>query len=225
MKTWLRKHIPYIIFGLGWIAVLLLSILLPLRDVDQHILVFFTGSLVTVTAFYAWQTQQQAAASAEMAKEMRQLRYNAFRPTIMPECTKLVSFPGKRIITVALYNLGPGPALDVALTIFHTSLDSLQHEWREGRFPSGSFRQEQNLPVLGIDKEETRVQINYQTTTSLSDKMTFSIVVECKDVYDRVFRSGREFSVTKDASGNWITTPLAALSPHVVEHRLRSFHD
>lgn len=124
-KTRLRKYVPYIIFGLIEIAVLLLSILLPLTNIDQRILVFFTGSLVIVTAFYAWQTQQQADASVEMAKEMREQRLQTSRPMIIQKPVhevklKLGANPplGEAYFHhFVIVNVGNGPAIELEVSL------------------------------------------------------------------------------------------------------------
>lgn len=117
--------IPLILFILGVLFTIFIAYQggdLNAGDLAQTLL---TLGLVAVTAVYAWATQRQADANINMAKEMKNQRYDAVRPIIDIQkiivgnrdraLEVLAATEGKTDICLSckLKNIGLGPAIDV----------------------------------------------------------------------------------------------------------------
>lgn len=136
--------------------------------------------LVLVTALYASSAEKQANASAKMAEEMRNARYDALRPIIdivnmqqMPIELARQAYakePPKEL-TCKLCNVGVGPAIDVYSFVYHDSGERQRHDF--------------HTIAIGKEKGPERLSV------AQKDNRWF-LVAYYKDVYGRCFESSRE---------------------------------
>jgi hypothetical protein len=94
-----------------------------------------TGVLVAVTAYYAWQNRQ-------MVREMAASREVAILPKLVLDFAML----GPTVGAVKVSNVGPGPALDVDISISFEPVDVEKHEtiirrWTTSVMASGESRE------------------------------------------------------------------------------------
>lgn len=169
MKAPPKRYFPYIIFGAAELIVLLLFVV-PMTSLEQHILVFFTGTLAVVTAFYAWQTKQQAHANLEMAKEMKDARLAAQRPIVNIRSMGSTS----KEVTAKFQNIGTGPALNIRRYLTHPRLHFTFTHDRHTVMKVGDEEGQINFPVEGFDGQ---------------DWLGFAINCDYEDVYKQRFRS------------------------------------
>jgi len=161
--------------------------------------------LVGVTIFYAWQAKKardsaeaSAQASKRMAEEMRNTRYDAFRPIIdivemKIEPVELAKqaygaregkFPELPCI---LRNIGVGPAIGVSSFII---------------VPSNAMRRSWDFGTIAVREATSEMRLSLEQT---GDRMV--LIAYYKDVYGRDFESRREVTLDKERSG-WKIHPL-----------------
>ena len=199
-----RNEIIVLCVAASALAIVLIGLTLPdVINAAQCIEIIITFVLVLVTAGYvrrtaeiaeatreqAEATRRQADASMEMAREMKEQTYDAFRPVIdivkMPMepmemakqayCVGEGKFPELPCI---LHNIGVGPAIGVSSFIIVPSSDE-RRPWDFGTIAVGEKTLEKSLSL-----EQT------------GNRM--ALVAYYKDVYGRDIESRREVTLDKE---------------------------
>lgn len=179
-------------------------------QITNWLQIFLTLGLVVVTGAYAWSAHRQANASAKMAKEMENQRYDMVRPVIdiqwQPDAKEkaLVNNAGEIAIaqgqppqsqlpdklTCVLRNVGVGTATDVYSFI------------QAGTRPDDECHQLRPLGLLQING----VSEEWPLSLKEIDNHKF-LVAYYRDVHNRCFQSIREVS-RDDKRGNLKLDPL-----------------
>lgn len=132
-----------------------------------------TAVLVVVTAYYAWQTFQ-------MVGEMRASREVAVLPKLAIELATI----GPNAVDVALMNVGPGPALDVDVSLRFEPRDGVELEafdvrWKASVMASGD---QQQFAAARTDDEASYMQWDELSAAFAAIRLTG----ECTDALGNV---------------------------------------
>jgi len=176
------------------VAASIISVLYHYNQIDtaQTLEIAALTTLVLITAWYAKHT-------ATMAKEMREQRYDAFRPIIdiveMPiEPTEQVKkafdagdgkFPEE--LPCVLRNIGVGPAISVSSFII---------------VPSNGGQRSWDFGTIAVGEKTSEFRLSPQ---QIGDRMF--LVAYYKDVYGRDVESRREVTLDKERHG-WKIHPM-----------------
>lgn len=192
---------------IAFVAAVIIGILRAFNQIDtaQTLEIAALTTLVLITAWYAKHT-------ATMAKEMREQRYDAFRPVIdivkMPmepmEMAKQAYGVGEGKfpeLPCILRNIGVGPAIGVSSFIIVPSSDE-RRPWDFGTIAVGEQTLEKSLSL-----EQT------------GDRMV--LVAYYKDIHGRGFVSKREVTLDKERSG-WKIHPLETEARKIAEEEYSS---
>ena len=176
------------------VAASIISVLYHYNKIDtaQTLEIAALTTLVLITAWYAKHT-------ATMAKEMREQRYDAFRPIIdivempMEPTEKLKKafdagdgkFPEE--LPCVLRNIGVGPAIGVSSFII---------------VPSNGGQRSWDFGTIAVGEKTSEFRLSPQQT---GDRMF--LVAYYKDVYGRDVESRREVTLDKERHG-WKIHPM-----------------
>ena len=179
---------------IAFVAAVIIGILRAFNQIDtaQTLEIAALTTLVLITAWYAKHT-------ATMAKEMREQRYDAFRPIIdiveMPiEPTERVKkafdagdgkFPEE--LPCVLRNIGVGPAIGVSSFII---------------VPSNGGQRSWDFGTIAVGEKTSEFRLSPQ---QIGDRMF--LVAYYKDVYGRDVESRREVTLDKERHG-WKIHPM-----------------
>jgi len=179
---------------IAFVAAVIIGILRAFNQIDtaQTLEIAALTTLVLITAWYAKHT-------ATMAKEMREQRYDAFRPIIdiveMPiEPTEQVKkafdagdgkFPEE--LPCVLRNIGVGPAIGVSSFII---------------VPSNGGQRSWDFGTIAVGEKTSEFRLSPQ---QIGDRMF--LVAYYKDVYGRDVESRREVTLDKERHG-WKIHPM-----------------
>jgi len=179
---------------IAFVAAVIIGILRAFNQIDtaQTLEIAALTTLVLITAWYAKHT-------ATMAKEMREQRYDAFRPIIdiveMPiETTERVKkafdagdgkFPEE--LPCVLRNIGVGPAIGVSSFII---------------VPSNGGQRSWDFGTIAVGEKTSEFRLSPQ---QIGDRMF--LVAYYKDVYGRDVESRREVTLDKERHG-WKIHPM-----------------
>jgi len=198
-----RTAIILLIMGLLFLTLLVFrGHELGVADWAQTLLMI---GLVLVTAFYASSANRQADASVKMADEMKEQRYDAFRPIIdivvqLMKGEELIKqgldakegkFP--KSLPCILRNIGVGPALE--LYSFIEGAGDEPRRWDFGAIPVAIGEEEMGYaPEMRLLLEQRG---NHR-----------ALVAYYKDVYGNRFESSREVALGKVGVGPLILRSL-----------------
>jgi hypothetical protein len=92
---------------------------------SDWVLSILTGLLVLITGYYAFQTwrlavaaKAQADSNTTMAAEMREQRYERYRPiVVIQESGWQRSSKGYQMVEATMTNVGSGPALELSFSL------------------------------------------------------------------------------------------------------------
>lgn len=179
---------------IAFVAAVIIGILRAFNQIDtaQTLEIAALTTLVLITAWYAKHT-------ATMAKEMREQRYDAFRPIIdiveMPiEPTEQVKkafdagdgkFPEE--LPCVLRNIGVGPAIGVSSFII---------------VPSNGGQRSWDFGTIAVGEKTSEFRLSPQ---QIGDRMF--LVAYYKDIYGRDVESRREVTLDKERHG-WKIHPM-----------------
>jgi flagellar biosynthesis protein FliQ len=179
---------------IAFVAAVIIGILRAFNQIDtaQTLEIVALTTLVLITAWYAKHT-------ATMAKEMREQRYDAFRPIIdiveMPiEPTEKVKkafdagdgkFPEE--LPCVLRNIGVGPAIGVSSFII---------------VPSNGGQRSWDFGTIAVGEKTSEFRLSPQ---QIGDRMF--LVAYYKDVHGRDVESRREVTLDKERHG-WKIHPM-----------------
>lgn len=175
-----------------FIAIILLCIGLVLRHplLEQMAII----ALVAITVLYVIFTHEQVEASKRMAEEMRESRFASFQPIIvMGRSPASVEPPDKSIVAeqttierrTYLYNVGPGPALNLRFFLKEPSRKN----------PSGTFSGPE-LRALGAGEV---YELDLLNTFGQMRWSSHDLTVEYEDIFGRKWCSGLELNYTSGA--------------------------
>lgn len=170
-----------------------------------------TAALVLVTATYVYLT-------SEIVRETKEQRQSAFMPILIAQCSSRMP----DTLEVALQNIGPGPALDIGLTVIDGLPNQVENAWKQGKTAGmGSILASFSLPELasGWDTGGNPKQLSL----TLTEAQKFLIVIECGDVNKNTIGSYRGFRVLKVEQGKWKIEATQTVSPQRIKYRTRSY--
>jgi hypothetical protein len=211
-----------------------------------------TLALVGATAYYAWRThdiskaaQEQAKASAEMAREMKEQRLDADRPYLLIETLGLEGIEWRELETSAgsepdphsayprylvcrIHNAGRGPAKELRATLLQLLVaynEPTKDVLRPGDFWEVSLTASEALGLLheGFTGEaplgmEQWMHQNKIQSCAYGDAYDCGIVVGCTDIHDRKWATYLKFGLisTTDNVRKVVTSRMLK----TIEHRI-----
>jgi len=170
-QTWLIVIIALILLGIGLGIATSCSFFGRAESVN----IFLVAALVLVTAVYAKESERSR-------KAMEEQRHSSAMPIMVADAwlRPVQSEDQTQGISVCLGNIGPGPALDVGVTIVDAQPSLVEKAWTEGRTAGISFRQQFNLAELaaGDDMSGNPRDLDFP----LSKNSRFMIVPKCSQI-------------------------------------------
>jgi len=162
-----------------------------LNDNSGAVQAIATVVLVIVTFAYVLLTAKQAKASVGMTEEMREQRFDALRPVVLPRID-VKSINGSPFCEeLLLENIGVGPALDVQCNFTHPNLTQEGGRWAIGAGRTVKWMENLRREPAGVGERDRH------------ENDTAQISVSYRDVYGRRFSSG---SVLVCKEGSWQVT-------------------
>jgi len=156
--------------------------------------VVLTLTLLAV-CWYAWEARKQAAASVEMAQEMRQQRLIGVQPIVVP----LALLVGNRDIQAIVANVGSGPSFDLSFCL--QSLDT-GNEVDEGSGAQVLKAGDQvAIGFLPQDVFEEKRQPETGETTRVFPPGRYELIASCNDLYGNRLLAIRPFEVRETDAG------------------------
>lgn len=182
---------------LGWLlgfTAIIVAILFELLELVVGIQILLMYTLVLVTWQYARSAHEQAEASKKMAEEMHQSRFASFQPiVVLGRSPASVEPPDKNIVVeqttierrTYLYNVGPGPALNLNFFLKQPNRKS----------PVGTT-EGKKLRALGPGEV---YELDLQNAFGGIMWSSHDLTVEYEDIFGRKWCSGLELNYTSGA--------------------------
>lgn len=222
---WWRKLSP-----IKWLYLLAILIivqwLLHIRvgvefDSEFWVQVILSFGIVIVAVLSVNETRKIRELTREQVEEMRKERQSAFMPILIAQCTPYSSSKPSSGVQVALRNIGPGPALDIGVTITEELPIRIENAWKGGKTAVNRVLAF-NLSELasGHDSGEILKQPSYAP----SGGQEFLIVIECSDVNKNTIGSYRGFRIPRFGAGGKVEV-TQTVPPQRIKHRVRSYKE
>lgn len=219
---WWRKLSP-----IKWLYLLAIFIivqwLLHIRvgvefDSEFWVQVILSFGIVIVAVLSVNETRKIRELTREQVEEMREERQSAFMPILIAQCTPCISSLSSRV-EVAVRNIGPGPALDIGVTITEEPPIQIENAWREGKTAVNRILAF-NLSELasGEDTGGNPEQLSFAHT----EGQKILIVLECSDVNKNTIGCYRGFHIFRFGAG-WKARVTQTVPPQRIKHRIRSY--
>jgi hypothetical protein len=182
----------------------------------ESVNIFLVAALVLVTTVYAKESERSR-------KAMEEQRHSGVMPIMVADAwlRNLKTEDQTQGISVCLSNIGPGPALDVGVSIVDATPSSVEKAWTEGKTVGISFLQQFNLAELaaGDDMSSNPKEL----TLPLLKNSKFIIVSECSHIHGGVIGAYREYRVLEGEQGGLLLKSTGTVSAQKVNHRIRTY--
>lgn len=211
-QTWLTVIIALVLLSIGLGIATYYSFFSRAESVN----VFLVSALVLVTAVYAKESERSR-------KAMEEQRHSSITPIMVADAwvRQLKSEDQTQGILVCLRNIGPGPALDVGVTIVDAQPSLVEKAWTEGKTAGISFRQQFNLAELAAGDDTSGNPKDLDLP--LSKNSRFTIVIECGHIYGGIIAAYREYHVLESEHGGLLLKATGTVSARKVNYRIRTY--
>lgn len=223
---WWRKLSP--IKWLYLLAILIIvQLVLHIRvgvefNSEFWVQVILSFGLVIVAVCSVNETRKIRELTREQVEEMREERQSAFMPILIAQCTPYSSSKPSSGVQVALRNIGPGPALDIGITITKERPIQIENAWKEGKTAVNRILA-RNLSELA-SREDTG-EILKEVSYAPSGGEEFLIVIECTDVNKNTIGCYRGFRIPRFGAERLKVEVTQTVPPQRIKHRVRGYKE